>query len=211
MEGRDMKYYSRYVGAICDTLNEIRVTDRHEGELPVEEGLEIWCDLTLKVQENDNTVYLIGNGASASMASHMAADFSKNCECRSMAFNDIALMTAVSNDISYEQCFSTPLLRFAGEGDLLVTISSSGNSSNIINAIKTARELGLGVVTLSGLSSGNISRKLGDLNFYLPAQTYGLVESCHQALLHCWLDTFLEIRAAERVTLSVLPKSASLQ
>ena len=136
-----MKYYSRYVGAICDTLNQIRVTDRHEGELPVEEGVKIWCDLTLKVQENDNTVYLIGNGASASMASHMAADFSKNCECRSMAFNDIALMTAVSNDISYEQCFSTPLLRFAGEGDILVTISSSGNSSNIINAIKTAREL----------------------------------------------------------------------
>jgi len=211
MEGRDMKYYSRYVGAICKTLKKIRVTDRHEGELAVEEGLRIWCDLTLKVQENDNTVYLIGNGASASMASHMAADFSKNCECRSMAFNDIALMTAVSNDISYEQCFSTPLLRFAGEDDLLVTISSSGNSSNIINAIKTARELGLGVVTLSGLSSDNISRRLGDLNFYLPAETYGLVESCHQALLHCWLDTFLEIRSAERVTLSILPKSASLQ
>lgn len=206
-----MKYYSRYVGAVCNTLKEIRVTDRHEGELLVEEGLKIWCDLTLKVQENDNTVYLIGNGASASMASHMAADFSKNCECRSMAFNDIALMTAVSNDISYEQCFSTPLLRFAGEDDLLVTISSSGNSSNIINAIKTARELGLGVVTLSGLSSDNISRRLGDLNFYLPAQTYGLVESCHQALLHCWLDTFLEIKSAERVILSVLPKSASLQ
>ena len=206
-----MKYYSRYVGAICKTLKKIRVTDRHEGELLVEEGLKIWCDLTLKAQENDNTVYLIGNGASASMASHMAADFSKNCECRSMAFNDIALLTAVSNDISYEQSFSTPLLRFAGEGDLLVTISSSGNSSNIINAIKTARELGLGVVTLSGLSSGNISRKLGDLNFYLPAETYGLVESCHQALLHCWLDTFLEIKSIERVTLSVLPKSASLQ
>jgi len=206
-----MKYYSRYVGAICKTLKKIRVTDRHEGELLVEEGLKIWCDLTLKVQENDNTVYLVGNGASASMASHMAADFSKNCECRSMAFNDIALMTAVSNDISYEQCFSTPLLRFAGEDDLLVTISSSGNSSNIINAIKTARELGLGVVTLSGLSSGNISRKLGDLNFYLPAETYGLVESCHQALLHCWLDTFLEIKSTVRVTLSVLPKSASLQ
>lgn len=206
-----MKYYSRYVGAICKTMKKICVTDRQEGELLVEEGLKIWCDLTLKVQENDNTVYLIGNGASASMASHMAADFSKNCECRSMAFNDIALMTAVSNDISYEQCFSTPLLRFAGEGDLLVTISSSGNSSNIINAIKTARELGLGVVTLSGLSSGNISRKLGDLNFYLPAETYGLVESCHQALLHCWLDTFLVIKSAERVTLSVLPKSASLQ
>ena len=142
----------------------------------------ILMDLTLKVQENENTMYLIGNGASATMASHMAADFSKNCECRSMAFNDIALMTAISNDISYEQCFATPLFRFAKKDDLLVTISSSGNSSNIINAIKTARELDLGVVTLSGLSSDNISRKLGDLNFYLPAQTYGLVESCHTSL-----------------------------
>ena len=192
-----MQYYSHYIDSAYDVLKKICVTDRQEVELHIHEGLKSWCDLTLKVQENENTMYLIGNGASATMASHMAADFSKNCECRSMAFNDIALMTAISNDISYEQCFATPLFRFAKKDDLLVTISSSGNSSNIINAIKTARELDLGVVTLSGLSSDNISRKLGDLNFYLPAQTYGLVESCHQVLLHCWLDTFLEIKSAK--------------
>lgn len=204
-----MRYYSDYIDSLYDALKKIRVNARQERKLSVEEGLKIWCDLTLETQNSQKTVYLIGNGASASMASHMAADFTKNCECRSMAFNDVALMTAVSNDLSYEECFATPLRRFAGQNDLLVTISSSGNSPNILNAIQTARELELRVVTLSGMSPDNASRKLGDLNFYIPAQTYGLLEACHQALLHCWLDAFLEIKSTKEVTFSILPKCAS--
>ena len=73
-------------------------------------------------------MFFVGNGASAMMASHMAADASKNGGFRAMAFNDQALMTAVSNDICYEQSFAMPLKRFANPGDMLVTISSSGNS-----------------------------------------------------------------------------------
>ena len=108
------------------------------------------------------------------MASHMAADASKNGGFRALAFNDQALMTAVSNDICYEQSFAMPLKRFANCGDVLVTISSSGNSPNVIAAIEAARELKLQVVTLSGMKQNNQSRKIGDLNFYVPAETYGL-------------------------------------
>ena len=146
-----------------------------------------------QARERENTIYFVGNGASATMASHMAADFSKNCGCRSMAFNDIAMMTAVSNDIHYEECFAVPLARFAKEDDILVTVSSSGNSQNVIKVIERAREMGLVVVTLSGMAADNRSRILGDLNFWVPADTYGLVEAGHQALLHCLLDTFLEL------------------
>ena len=102
-------------------------------------------------------------------------------------------MTAISNDLHYEECFSVPLDRFAESGDILVTVSSSGNSSNIIKGIESAREIGLSIVTLSGMKTDNRSRVLGDLNFWIPEETYGLVEASHQVLLHCWLDTFLEL------------------
>ena len=79
-----------------------------------------------------------------------------------------------------------------GEKDMLITISSSGNSPNIIKAIHTARELGVFIVTLSGKKEDNQSRRLGDVNFYVPLDTYGLVESAHAVLLHCWLDMYLD-------------------
>jgi D-sedoheptulose 7-phosphate isomerase len=125
------------------------------------------------------------------MASHMAADFSKNYGCRSLAFNDIAMMTAVSNDLAYEECFALPLTRFAVKGDILVTISSSGNSINVLKAIEYGRKIGLFIITLSGMSPDNSSRKLGNMNFWIPAESYGLVETGHQMILHCWLDTIM--------------------
>ena len=189
-----MKFFTGYINSILHALNSTHVTLHSKEKVSPEQGLNMWCNVTHQVQASQKTIYLVGNGASASMASHMAADFSKNCECRSMAFNDIALMTAVSNDISYDQCFATPLSRFAQAGDLLVTISSSGNSPNIVKAIEMAKSMNLRVVTLSGMKPDNASRQLGDINFYIPATTYGLIETCHQALLHCWLDTFLEIK-----------------
>ena len=83
--------------------------------------------------------------------------------------------------------------RFADPGDVLVTISSSGNSPNIIRAIETASEMGLTVVTLSGMGPDNRSRGMGNLNFYIPADTYGAVEASHQVVLHGWLDRFMEM------------------
>ena len=77
---------------------------------------------------------------------------------------------------------------------MLVAISSSGNSPNIIEAIGAARELEMHVITLTGMEPDNRARGLGDLNFYVPAQTYGLVECCHHVLLHCWLDRYMETR-----------------
>jgi D-sedoheptulose 7-phosphate isomerase len=82
---------------------------------------------------------------------------------------------------------------YSKKGDLLVTISSSGNSLNIIKSIEMAREKGMGVVTFSGLKPDNQSRKMGDLNFYIPAKTYGIVECAHQVLLHVWLDQYMGV------------------
>ncbi len=170
----------------------MEVTNRKGQKLDQEEAITQWCTITKEVKDSNSTMYFVGNGASAMMASHMAADASKNGGFRSLAFNDAALMTAVSNDLAYEECFAMPLKRFATPGDILLTISSSGNSPNIFRAIETAQKLGLKVITLSGMKPNNRSRKMGDLNFYMPASTYGIVEASHQVLLHCWLDKFLE-------------------
>jgi len=190
---RPHSWYRAYLDGLYEALDAMVVTDREARELPQEQGIRQWCALCHEAKLKGSTMYFVGNGASASMASHMAADFSKNCGCRALAFNDVALMTAVSNDIHYEDCFAVPLARFANPGDLLVTVSSSGNSANIIKSIQAARELSLDVVTVSGMRADNRSRTLGDLNFWVPAKTYGLVEAGHQTLLHCWLDTYLDL------------------
>jgi D-sedoheptulose 7-phosphate isomerase len=184
-------FYQQYLEKLHRALDNVAVTDQSGTPLLQEAALLRSCELCQEAKLSNNTIFFIGNGASATMASHMAADFSKNCGCRAMAFNDIALMTAVSNDIHYDECFVVPLTRFAERGDILVTVSSSGNSPNVIKVIERAREMGLGVITLSGMTPNNRSRKLGNLNFWVPADTYGLVEAGHQVLLHCWLDTFL--------------------
>lgn len=190
-------HYKTYLRAIYDAMSRMVVTDRKARKLEQEEGLRRWCRMCYDAKLVGQTMYFVGNGASATMASHMAADFSKNCGCRAIAFNDVALMTAVSNDIHYEDCFAVPLARFANFGDILITISSSGNSPNVLNTIERARSLQMGVITVSGMNPDNRSRGMGDLNFWIPADTYGLVEASHQALLHCWLDTFLELYEAQ--------------
>ena len=187
-----MQYYSEYIDSVYEALKTVVVSSLDGKELPVEEGLERWCSLTQQVKLANRTMYFAGNGASAMMASHMAVDASKNGGFRSLAFNDAAFLTAVSNDISYEDSFSMPLGRFGASEDVLVTISSSGNSPNILKAIRTARDLRMHVITLSGMTQQNKSRYMGDLNFYIPAQTYGLVEGTHQVLLHCWLDRYMD-------------------
>lgn len=187
-----MVTYEQYVATVGDALQRMAVTDYEKQALTPDDGLDAWCRLTRTVKENGTTMFFAGNGASAMMAGHMAADASKNGGFRSQAFNDAALMTAISNDVSYEESFALPLSRFADPGDVLVTISSSGNSPNIIRVIERALEMRLTVITLSGMRPDNRSRAMGNLNFYIPADTYGIVEAAHQVLLHGWLDRFME-------------------
>ncbi len=147
-----------------------------------------WFDWTSSIRRRKKTVYMIGNGASASMASHISADLAKNAYVHTEVFSDMSLLTAVGNDLGYDEVFAEPLRRRMNDGDMLIAISSSGQSPNIIRAVKTAISIGGYVITLSGMKSDNILRNLGILNFYAPAATYGLAETCHAAILHHWVD-----------------------
>ena len=180
--------WHEYVGRISCQLTQLCFQGADGLELQTDQGFELWSELTSQVRDQRRTVYLIGNGASASLASHMAADLAKNAHVHTQVFTDLALLTAVSNDMGYEYVFTEPLRRMASPSDMLVAISSSGRSPNVLSAVNFARETGLILVTLTAGDPDNPLRTCGDLNAYVPAPTYGQAETCHAALLHHWMD-----------------------
>ena len=192
-----MNYYKKYSLMLSQALSQLEVNRSDGSALSAEAGFENLCSLSGDVRGSMGCQYFVGNGASAAFANHMALDWTKNGEVLTHSFSNAAFLTAVGNDLGYDEVFSSPLSHYCRSGDLLVTISSSGNSLSILNAIKSARSKGLRVVTFSGLKPDNESRRLGDFNFYIPAYTYGIVECAHQVLLHAWLDQFMGIKEWE--------------
>ncbi len=169
-------------------LKSMAVTDRQGHAQCIKVAFKSLLERTLQLRASANTLYLIGNGASSSMASHVSADLAKNGKIHTQVFTDLSLITAIANDLSYEDVFSEPLGLYMQAGDMLVAISSSGNSKNILKAAKMAREKNGYIITLSAMSEDNSLRKLGDVNFYVPAATYGLAETSHNTILHYWID-----------------------
>ncbi|HYM30223.1 MAG TPA: SIS domain-containing protein [Candidatus Cybelea sp.] len=135
-----------------------------------------------------NKIMFVGNGGSAAIASHFANDFSKNGGMRACCFTDGSALTCLGNDYGYEFVYAKQIEMHARAGDLLIAISSSGNSKNILNAVDAARNAKCGVVTFSGFRPDNKLRALGDHNVYVGAEEYGFVEVTHEALIHAVLD-----------------------
>lgn len=180
--------WAEKLNKLYSTLEQLEVTEAQNRVLEADKAFQKLESWTTQLRENHKTIYAIGNGASASMASHFAADMAKNGCLHTQVFSDLSLITAISNDISFEQVFAEPLQRRGMAGDFLVCISSSGSSPNILAAAKVARDLDIKVITFSAMNKDNPLREFGDLNFYLPASTYGLAESGHATLLHHWID-----------------------
>lgn len=140
-------------------------------------------DLFEKTYKSGKKVIFIGNGGSAAMASHCAVDFTKNARIRCTNFNEADLITCFANDFGYEFCFQKALEFYADPGDVVVFISSSGRSSNILRAAEYAKEIGLFVATFTGFSSDNPLYSLGDLNLCVNSHAYNVIEMTH----HIWL------------------------
>lgn len=167
-------------------LDGIIVTDFAGESLPLSEGLQIAILHIASVR--DKKLMFIGNGASASIASHMATDFWKNAGVPAVAFNDSSLLTAIGNDLGYRHVFEKPIQFFGKPDDILIAISSSGQSENILRAVSAAQELGAYIITLSGFKRENPLRRMGHLNFYVRSMSYGLVEVAHHAICHFVVD-----------------------
>jgi D-sedoheptulose 7-phosphate isomerase len=156
----------------------------------IEAGMQHAMALLATARDQGNAVYLVGNGGSASIASHATVDFMNVAKLRALTVHDAALLTCMSNDHGYENGYSRIMGHLARKHDVLIAISSSGNSANIRNAATTVTQAGGTVITLSGFDSQNPLRRLGQLNIWLDSRDYGMVEIGHQFILHNLADRF---------------------
>ena len=177
-----------YFDVVGGLGHRIEATDATGAGLAVEKALDWALARARQAHDAGRKIIFVGNGGSASIASHMAIDYSKNAGLRAIAFNDAAALTCLGNDVGYDNVFGKQVELYGAAGDLLIAISSSGNSANIVNAALAARRGGIGVLTLSGFKPDNRLRKLGDVNFYVPNNLYGFVELSHLAICHAILD-----------------------
>ena len=142
-----------------------------------------------KTSKEGGKVVLAGNGGSAAMASHVAVDITKNAGIRAITFNEYDLITTLANDYGYENWISKAIELYSNPNDLVVLISASGQSQNVINAANKSRELGLPVITFSGMSPQNPLRDKGDINLWVDSKIYNIVEMTH----HIWLLAIVDM------------------
>lgn len=181
-----------YFHKLYGLMQSLQVTDGHGAILSLDEGVKKAIDYILSVRSASGKVMLIGNGGSASIASHMQNDLCKAAGLRAIVFNESSLLTALSNDHGYECVFERPVELWGDANDLLLAISSSGQSENILRAVRASEAQKCHIITLSGFNDNNPLRRMGDLNFYVPSQVYGYVELVHAALAHFLTDCALK-------------------
>jgi len=176
------------VASYLDSLNRLmlqtEVTDSTGGTLSVEDGAALAVRMIIEARATSRKVMFGGNGGSAAIVSHAQNDLSESAGVRAMVFTDEPVLTARANDYGYGSVFERPIELWAEPGDVMVTVSSSGKSENIIRALQAAKKRGCSLVTFSGFSPDNPSRGLGDINFYTPSSVYAYVETTHMALIH---------------------------
>ncbi len=171
-------YFEDYRDSLSQALNSIDLTQ-----------LDRAFELILSCVQKNKKIFLAGNGGSSSISDHLTCDLSKGTlspqlppiKVLSLSSNG-ALLTAIANDYSYEKVFSTQLEILGEEGDLLITISASGNSPNIVKALSTAQSMKLNTIALTGFSGGQC-KDLCDVSLHFAYKNYGIIEDCHQIVL----------------------------
>ncbi len=177
-----------YFSTLLRLLSATRASDAEGAGMALAEAFSRVIDEAKLATGGRNKIMFIGNGGSAGIASHVAIDYSKNGGMRALAFNDGAALTCLGNDLGYEKVFAKQIEMHGAAGDLLVAISSSGQSANILNGVRAAHDVGCTVATLSGFAPDNPLRRSGDINLYVASSEYGFVEISHLALIHAMLD-----------------------
>jgi phosphoheptose isomerase len=148
------------------------------------------AEILEKAYKSSNAVYACGNGGSASISNHLVCDHMKgvqtDTQLRPRVYSlssNIEIITAIANDIAYADVFVFQLRTLASRGDVLVTVSSSGDSENVVRAAQWARDEGLSVIALTGFAGGRTAQ-LADVNLHVAGNNYGIIEDAHQALMH---------------------------
>ena len=170
---KDNLWFDHYFGLYKETLFNDKIID----------DLILFKKLIINTNKQMKKIIFAGNGGSAAMASHCAVDLTKNAGVRAINFNEADLITCFANDFGYDKWVEKAIEFYSDNGDVVVLISSSGNSMNMVNAAKRARELGIIIVTFTGFKSSNKLKKEGYLNFWVDSKAYNIIEMTH----HIWI------------------------
>jgi len=152
-------------------------------------------DILLTIRKNKKKIMIFGNGGSAAIASHVSVDLTKNANIRCVNYNESDLITCFSNDYGYERWVEKAIDFYADEEDIIILISSSGKSQNMINACKAAQNKKVHkTITLTGHEKNNPLSQLGDVNLWINSKAYNFVENAHQI----WLLTICDLIIGKR-------------
>ncbi len=143
------------------------------------------------VHKNGGKTMAMGNGASASIASHISTDLSKGAGIRTVNFNDANLITALSNDYGYENWMAKAVEIYGDSGDIVILVSSSGSSKNVIKAAGVAKRMDMKIVTFSGIKVDNPLKQCGDINLWVDSKAYNIIENMHMIWLTAVCDAII--------------------
>ncbi len=182
---KSQEFYNQYINEKNDLLKKIDFKE-----------LDKIINVITKTIKNNNIIYSCGNGGSSSLADHLTCDFIKqtnnktNLKLKSISLaSNFSLISAISNDISFDKIFSFQVDKLCKKNDLLICFSVSGNSKNLINAVKVAEKKGVKTISFTGFNGGKLS-KITNYNINFPMANYGIVEDCHVTIMH-FLSQFI--------------------
>ncbi|MDR1241576.1 MAG: SIS domain-containing protein [Deltaproteobacteria bacterium] len=201
----EQDFYETFLQRIRFALDAVSYTEKAPDNADAvaaftpSEGLERLCAVTHAAAGAGGRVFILGNGASNALAAAIALEFALNASVDAVSFTSSAYLTAVNNDDGGASLFTRALQCALRPADLLVAISSSGKSPNILSAIALAAARGCRIATFSAMREDNPARLSGGMNFYVPISTYSGAETAHYALLQMWHERYMAAYLPERL------------
>ena len=173
------KYFIHYADAISELLKDVDTNLINDS-----------VNLISDTRKNNNKIYIVGNGGSSSIASHVSVDFAKVAGINCSTFNNANLITCFANDYGYENWVTEAIKSYSSEEDLIILISSSGTSKNIVNAAEYCKQKRINLITLSGFKKNNPLSQSGNINFHVESEEYNFIEMTHHIILLSIVDIF---------------------
>ena len=172
-------FFSHYTDSISELLKNVDTN-----------LINASVNLIANTKKNKNKIYIVGNGGSSSIASHVSVDFTKVAKINCSTFNNANLITCFANDYKYENWVVEAIKAYSLEQDLFILISSSGTSKNIVNAAQYCKQKKINLITLSGFKKINPLSQSGNINFHVESEEYNYIEMTHHIILLSIVDIF---------------------
>ena len=151
-------------------------------------------EILKQYMNGEGEIHIFGNGGSAAIASHFSIDCNNKLKIKCLNFNEASILTCFSNDYGYENWVKKALEQFSEKGDLVILISSSGESKNMTSASRYTKNKKIKTITLTGFNKKNTLSKSGNINIWINSKIYNFVENSHQVFLLSIIDSILNLK-----------------